>query len=253
MLTGHRARAIALFVVAIAAVTLVVGRTRQRQVLLNHDLLSAVRRLNSIEVANLLRRGADANATEPTGLRGGIGQRLLPWLFLHRGEPAIILAFARCQKAQANNDPYASIIKSLLDYGADPRARSRESRTPVLIYACIYGSPDTVRLLLNRGALIALPEEDVAACLTISDLPVCVELLEFGANPNSRGYRGLTPLMAAQTAERVVLLLKYRADPYLVNDAGRDTMAEVVAGKQLLGAEESTEIIRELRRHGIDH
>jgi len=91
-------------------------------------------------------------------------------------------------------------------------AKGRSGWTP-LMYAAMYGDPQDLRLLLERGARLNEQNDDGATALMYAvDDPVKTRLLlEKGADPNLRSGQGRTALLIAAgltgTEETVKLLL----------------------------------------------
>jgi ankyrin repeat protein len=92
-------------------------------------------------------------------------------------------------------------------------AKGRSGWTP-LMYAAMYGDPQDLRLLLERGARLNEQNDDGATALMYAvDDPVKTRLLlEKGADPNLRSGQGRTALLIAAgltgTEEAVKLLLR---------------------------------------------
>lgn len=223
---------------------------------LDRELVTAVHRRDGASVRLLLDEGADPNSCEAVVPPQHVIQRLVSIFRPRRGDPAIVVLFDFDHPARVGNDPYGTILKLLLDHGADPCSRSADGLRSVLSVSCMYATPESVRLLITRGALRGESEESIGKIVARSDLPIAEVLLSNGASVNSRMSGGITALMLAQTASTVRLFLKYGANPYLVDDSGRDTMAWLkleAAGRGLLDKDEYTAIVRELNRHGIYH
>jgi ankyrin repeat protein len=91
-------------------------------------------------------------------------------------------------------------------------AKGRSGWTP-LMYAAMYGDPQDLRLLLERGARLNEQNDDGATALMYAvDDPIKTRLLlEKGADPNLRSGQGRTALLIAAgltgTEETVKLLL----------------------------------------------
>jgi len=108
-----------------------------------------------------------------------------------------------------------------------------------LHFACFFGQPEAVRLLIESGAAVdavatnptkVMPLHSAASA---RNLEAARLLLEHGAPVNARQQAGWVPIhAAAQNGDRpmVELLLKHRADPKLVNDEGK-TSAMVARAK----------------------
>jgi len=116
--------------------------------------------------------------------------------------------------------------------------------------AAFFGHPDTVRLLLARGADVTavarnpMRVQALHAAVAGKSVEAVRLLLEAGAPVNTKQQEGWTPLHAAvhnRSIEMVRLLLAHGADPALTNDQGT-----TAAG--LAAAEGGTEILAVLNR-----
>lgn len=109
-------------------------------------------------VDELLKAGANPN-TEDRNQR-----RPLSWVATLRSDPSfatlLLLAGAEIDHQEewetaaihwAASNPSVSILKTLLESGANPNQRGPREKTP-LVYAIMRGSADHVRLLLEYGA-----------------------------------------------------------------------------------------------------
>lgn len=115
-------------------------------------------------VKALLRAGADTNAKENWN-----GQTALMWA------------------AAEGNGP---VVQTLIEAGADPRARSTAGTTP-LIFAVRRGDTRSVRAILGAGADVNEKRPDLATPLLVAIINEREELvdllLEHGADPNTEG------------------------------------------------------------------
>jgi ankyrin repeat protein len=97
--------------------------------------------------------------------------------------------------------------------------------------AAAFGSPETVRLLLeSRSAVDAVSRnpqtnQPLHAALALGRNPETIRLLlEAGASPNARQTGGYTPIFSAAAANRrdlVEILIAHGADPAIQNDFGQ--------------------------------
>ena len=97
--------------------------------------------------------------------------------------------------------------------------------------AAAFGSPETVQLLLSRGASVdalstnAQKNQPLHAALALGRNPETIRLLlDAGADPNARQTGGYTAIFSAAAANRrdlTELLVTRGADPALLNDFGQ--------------------------------
>jgi ankyrin repeat protein len=143
-------------------------------------------------------------------------------------------------------------VAELLD--ADPallNAYSADGFFPLGL-AAFFGHPDTVRLLLARGADVnqvarnAMRVQPLHAAVGGRSLEAVRVVVEAGASVNAAQQEGWTPLHAAVHQKNVELtryLLAHKADPKQTNDAGKSAIG--------LAAEEgSVEILKLLKGQG---
>lgn len=126
----------------------------------------------------------------------------------------------------------ATKTKRLLDEGANPNMRDRQSGWTALHHAAYGGQPEVARLLLDAGAKTELKDNQGFTPLHWAVyesmlLPGSVEtaklLIARGANVNSRDKEGSTPLFWAVfqgNKELVMLLLQKGADVKLTGKEG---------------------------------
>ncbi|MCF8069656.1 MAG: ankyrin repeat domain-containing protein [Desulfobacterales bacterium] len=115
----------------------------------------------------------------------------------------------------------------------DPIFNQRESMPDIEI---IY--PEDIRPSLELSLFQAIGNRDSQHVH---------ELLESGADPNKKpSETGVLPLEAAETAEIVLLLLDYDADPNLKNDYGKAAIHHAIFQPEAEG------IIKVLINHGAD-
>ena len=108
-------------------------------------------------------------------------------------------------------------------------SRSNDGFT-ALHFACYFGQPDAVRLLIELGAAVdavaANPTKvmPLHSAASSRNLDAARLLLEHGAPIDARQQGGWTPIhAAAQNGDRalVELMLQHGADPKLANDQGK--------------------------------
>jgi ankyrin repeat protein len=117
----------------------------------------------------------------------------------------------------------------LPDAASAVNSRSKDGFT-ALHFACFFGQPDALRLLIENGAAVdavaANPTQvmPLHSAASSRNLEAARLLLEHGAPVNARQQAGWVPIhAAAQNGDRpmVELLLQHGADPKLVNDQGK--------------------------------
>ena len=122
---------------------------------------------------------------------------------------------------------------------ANPTAvnvKGEDGWTP-LMYAALYGDADTVRLLVDRGAMVN-EENDAggtALLYAVDDLEKTKLLLDRGADPNLRSGEGRTALLVAVANAGsypvVKLLLEKGADDKLSLPNGRGALSLAIASQ----------------------
>jgi uncharacterized protein len=237
---------------AAAAVGTLVGAwlsLRQlRQSELDRELLASIRGRDTPSAIALLNEGADANATQWIGrpvspfdwIGAAATARMLGRPVLYRfgyQAPALYLAYAGRYPS-----PNPSLIKALLDHGADPNYFV--GRPGPLATAVRLGDVESVRLLLEHHADPNTPGLSDMLPLMSADAACTRLLIAHGARVNARSYSGLTPLMAAaadrgpSAVERARLLLDMGADPNARDRYGQTALMHAMepAVVQLLAA-----------------
>ena len=132
-------------------------------------------------------------------------------------------------EAAAIGDP-ARLTKALEAAPEAIHGRSGDGWT-TLHLAAAFGNPETVRLLLDKGAAVdaishnAQKNQPLHAALALGRNPETIQmLLAAGADPNARQTAGFTAIFSATAANRrdlVELLIEAGADPTLTNDLGQ--------------------------------
>lgn len=228
----------------------------EKQNPLNTALIEAIKRNQTQKVLQLLRAGADANAQDKPkhydGYKLPSGKELLPARW-YAGESALELALgigARHEHLAKQGELFTfhenlTIVKALLDRGANVNARDDSGMTP-LMSAVSIGHIRTIKLLLERGADPRPRSKDSSIVVTSrgytglstvhgrtamhyaadvygKTIPIFQLLLAHGADINARDGYGRTPLntMAAYgQIEPVRFLLKHGAQVNVKDQRG---------------------------------
>ena len=132
-------------------------------------------------------------------------------------------------------------VRLLVEHGADVNARSKMGHTPLFLAASHAGNGETVRYLLDKGALLEKAADKTGstpllAASTTGDTALMELLLARGDKPDTPNQLGFTPLMNAAAfgnAQMVEALLKRGAK---VNAQSGANGAKVKHGTILLGS-----------------
>jgi ankyrin repeat protein len=116
----------------------------------------------------VLKRGADANRTDPAGATA------LMWAV-----------------------PNLDKVRALLAHGANVNARSKTGRTPLLVAASYPGTVNVLRLLLERGADLRAQDQTGQTALSLAVRSADIEVVRFLVD------RGLDPTTLSAAARRV--------------------------------------------------
>ena len=119
---------------------------------------------------------------------------------------------------EAEYEGVAATVKVLLEHGADVNAKDKDGNTP-LIEAAQHSDPDVVALLLEHGANVNVDINGIPAPLWAAiggddqhDASTRIQnatvLLEHGADFQSCGEDGVTPLMQVAQDDDMVPVLK---------------------------------------------
>ena len=214
-------------------------RARQRQYVLNRQLISALVKGDDAQALTLLEAGADPNTryTAPSALP------LIELVnqSLHRSPPpvpdsptALVIACggyfdAASFHAQQHYPDDALLVQTMLKHGAEvnpKRVRGGQYNQPSymlngtpLMWAVSLRRPKTIEVLLAHGATVSATGNDGQTALHFAieiRLPqrTVQQLLTHGGDPNLADRYGITPLMLAQRAHRpdyISLLKRYGA------------------------------------------
>ena len=159
-------------------------------------LLDAIHAGNLGEAVQLVREGADVDATESNGTTA------LHWAIYNNHLPLVEALLAADANVNVMND-YGStpmseaatlgdyaIVKALLDAGADVDSPNSDNQTALMVVVR-SDNVDTARLLIERGADINATEQyqgqNALIFAAAQSQPAMVKLLlDHGADPNSR-------------------------------------------------------------------
>ncbi|HTJ31537.1 MAG TPA: ankyrin repeat domain-containing protein [Acidobacteriaceae bacterium] len=199
----------------------------------------------SQQFLKLIQRGAtaeiaDAVAADPSLLtwRDAQGLSALTWS-IYSGQ-TMVRDFLIAERLRAGiaNDAWeaaacgdAQALSQALDAAPEALHESSPDGWTLLHLAAAFGSPQTVQLLLEKGANVracsgnAQRNEPLHAALALSrDSETIRLLLDAGALPDARQTGGFTPIFSAAAANRrdlCELLLAHGANPRLANDFGQ--------------------------------
>lgn len=128
-------------------------------------------------------------------------------------------------------------------------AKGQDGWTP-LMYAALYGSAESVSLLLDRGAVVNEKNDAGGAALmyAVDDLAKARVLLERGADPNLRSGEGRTALLIAVANTDAYPVLK------LLLDKGADAKVKLPDGRgalTLAGASPDPRTLKLLLDRGV--
>ena len=155
-------------------------------------------------------------ARDRAGLIAYFRARANPNAPVKRAKPSPLLGALK-------GDP--SVIKDLIEAGADPNERDAYDRTPLHKAAASVRNPAVIAALLGAGADPNARDEDGVTPLHAARNPAVVAaLLNGGADPNARANDGATPLHSAAAGGAghsvIALLVKAGASPNARNKAG---------------------------------
>lgn len=204
----------------------------------SHTLIVAIKAKHISTALTALKAGADPNTREdalPSRSFSAFIKQLLDKCFHPRPKTAPsadkpLAALALHFKVSKTYDP--SLVKALLEAGADPNVTILDSGASPLLWAAMDGDTQVVRLLLQYHANPGVVDSNgvttlqgasmVIGNVSIPDKVKCVSLLlNAGANINAQDNSGGTALMFAcmepgdENIEIVRTLLQHHADPCL--------------------------------------
>lgn len=159
-------------------------------------------------------------ARDRASLIAYLGARAGPNAPVEQARPSLLLGVLK-------GDP--SIIKDLIEAGADPNERDAYDRTPLHKAAASVRNPAVITALLGAGADPNARNEYGqtplhAAASAARNPAVVAALLNGGADPNGGANGGTTPLHSAATSGAghavIALLVKAGANPHARDKAG---------------------------------
>jgi uncharacterized protein len=141
----------------------------------------------------------------------------------HAGQALDIFEAAAAGDTESLRKSLSAAPDSIQDYSGDGWT--------ALHLAAAFGTPETVRLLIEHGAKVEAVSKNpqtnqpLHAALALGRNPETIELLlAAGAAPNDRQTGGFTPIFSAAAANRrdlVEILIANGADPAIQNDFGQ--------------------------------
>ena len=181
---------------------------------------------NPVMVQRLLQAGADPNIAlargeTPLMTAASIGDIEIVNALLSARADVNVAESQRKQTALmwAIAEGHADIVSSLIDHGADLRARSKGGYTP-LLFASLNGKIESAKILVSMDVDINEISSDKSSPLLIAAAAghdkLTQYLLEQGADPHAIDYKGFTALhyaaMKRNMTGSVVALLAKGAD-----------------------------------------
>jgi ankyrin repeat protein len=140
-------------------------------------------------------------------------------------DPSVLVA------ASASGIP--SVVQEILSHNPDVNARDRDGIFAILACLQVHHGRypivklrEVVRLLLDAGADPNLGDRDGYTPLIANsqDSKIAQMLIAHGANVNARTKLGVTPLINSDTAELTRLLLQHGADPFAKDYRGNTAL-----------------------------
>jgi ankyrin repeat protein len=165
------------------------------------------------KVRLLLSHGAAVNARQVEGRTPlyiaasmGRGASLVKLLLENGANPALATANGMTPLMAASVNGDVAVIKLLVDKNADVNTKNGAGET-ALMFAATNGSPAAVEFLLDRGADASVKSKRSETALGNAGTSGVEEtarmLLDHGAEVNSRNIRGYSPLMLAASSDAV--------------------------------------------------
>jgi ankyrin repeat protein len=143
-----------------------------------------------------------------------------------------------------NEIPRTNVVEALLKRGADPRAHEPEMRWPLITAVENYAPFSIVKMLIEHGADVNAPNEQgctpLLAAATRGNSDIVQLLVEKGAQVDNAAGCGCTPFAhtcEAGHADCIQLLLDNGADMTKVNIAGNSSLHLAAGSGSLLAVE----------------
>ena len=167
------------------------------------------------------------------------------------------LSIARAIYVGISLSPYracsAQTVRAVIDHGANVNAVNNRGQT-ALWFACVDGHGSIVKVLLDAGADPSIADKYGDSCLHAAIHGLCSteiiqEILDHGAHVNDANNDGATPLLLACSTEQeeaVKLLLRAKADPNIAYADGCTSLHASIT------ADCSKETIQEIIDYGAD-
>jgi ankyrin repeat protein len=214
----------------------------------------------------LVEHGADLHITSAAGVTA-------TWYAAGNGRWQEAGAATPQYPVSHDSDPVAR-LRFLLETGPGIEEINRHG-TRLLTAACTVGDPARVKLLLEWGASVQpRPRESCQQpypyplnpwanqpwsfqiplfCAVESGSTECVLLLlDAGADPNTRNTTGDTPITLSPTAAIFRLLWEAGADPYAVDNVGKDAFQQFLSQPQEISPSTMMDELRQLVDLGMD-
>jgi hypothetical protein len=232
---------LALFLLPILALFIWYGR-QVRQQMLDHSLIEAIKREDTLGAVAVLNQGADANAIDKPYLPMTLKSTLMDFWNRMKGNqpekdgnahpPALLLHYLNI--LDVNPTPNQNIngfqalpngvgigefydlpdnpelVKALLEHGANPDATDEEGYS-ILHFATKFHHPATVKVLLEHCINPNVRNKEGMTPLYFAKSDCARQLLEAGADVDARDKRERTPFMWTDSLDTYQLLLDYHA------------------------------------------
>ena len=212
-------------------------------------LLAAFFQENTDIALSLLRRGADVNVIDESGMsplhrasQSG-DTDTVRMLLEHDAAVDILNSFGDTSFMLASLTGEIGVLRLLHQWGADVNFHNKDGLSPIEV-ATRAGHLNVVRLLIETGAQVNTQDKKDWSPLHSASIDGSVEiaelLLQHGADVGSRDNDGWTPLYAASRSGHVQileLLTQHGADACSRDNEGRTPLDEALYGGHVKTAE----------------